>query len=298
MTEHRLWMPCTSLLGRPNLMRMRGNAHYLIAPRFITGVLSISLALALAVGLLMSGAPAAAAAPLRIPSAGPIIAIGDSFIAGIGAGSYSEHQGCRRSRNSYPAKVAHRMGRQLVDLSCPGEMIPRARSTVARIPKNSAIVFVQLGGNDIGFSHLAGACLIAGRTMCLGSIARANRILSTLNTPLQDLIRSIHRHAPRAHVIVMGYPLMVGSTKECASIMTGEKVRALTSLQRRLDRTLQRSAISSGARFLDWPILVDRHSLCSKDPWYALPGDRLDDVLHPDRRATSAVADRVWRVLN
>jgi hypothetical protein len=297
MNENRLWKPCTSLLGRPNLMRMRGNASYLTAPRFLNCVLSISLALALALGMLLRTS-AATAAPDSVPSAGPIISIGDSFIAGIGAGSYTNQQGCRHSRNSYPAKVAQRMGRQLVDLSCPGEMIPGARSKVARIPRDSAIILVQIGGNDIGFSYLAGACLIAGRATCLGSIARANRILTTLDTPLQDLVRSIHRQAPQAHVIVMGYPLMIGSMKECASIMTGEKVRALTSLQRRLDRALQRSANSSGARFLDWPILVDRHSLCSKDPWYALPGDRLDDVLHPDRRATSAVADRVWRVLN
>lgn len=251
----------------------------------------------LAVGVLILPTPHVTAAPDRGPSIGPIVALGDSFIAGIGAGSYTGQLGCRRSRVSYPARVSQLMGRQLVDLSCPGETISVAHSKVSRIPRESSFVVIQLGGNDIGFMHLAGACLIAGRTTCLGSIARANRVLASIGARLENLVRSVYHQAPHARVIVMGYPLMVGSAEECTHLMAADKVWAITALQRRLDRTLQRSTTSTPARYLDWPIRVDRHSLCSKDPWYALPGDRLDDVLHPDNRATLAVADRLWRFI-
>ncbi len=282
-----LWMTNVRAGNSPTVMHMCVN--------FLSRRARYVLALVLSIGLLISVTPGVSATADRTSSRGPVVALGDSFIAGIGAGSYTEQMGCRRSRASYPARVTQRMGRQLVDLSCPGETIPLAQAKVTRIPRDSAFVFIQIGGNDIGFTHLAGACLIGGRASCLASIAGAHRILASLATPLQELVRSIQRQAPHARVIVMGYPLMVGSPRTCAHIMAADRVSGLTSLQRRLDRTLQRSTTSTSARFLDWPILVDRHSLCSKDPWYALPGDRLDDVLHPDDRATLAVANRVRR---
>jgi len=231
----------------------------------------------------------------RTPSNGPVVALGDSFISGVGAGMYTDVGGCRQSARSYPQLFALRMGRTLVDLSCPGVTIADVYHRLDNIPRNSAIVLLQIGGNDIGFVRLAGTCFIAGRATCHESIAQARRTLQMMPENLLRLLRSIRARAPLADIVVMGYPQMLGSPTQCVDLMPPDRVWALRALQRQLDRTLRQSAIHARTHFLDWPIIVDRHSLCSEMPWYALPGDRIDDVFHPDHRATVAVADRLWR---
>jgi hypothetical protein len=251
----------------------------------------------LAIGLTASFAPSSHASSKPAHMRGPIVALGDSYIAGIGAGLYTEQHGCRRSSVSYPRMLAHRTGALLVDLSCPGETIDGTQRKVEQLPKGAAIVLIQIGGNDIDFTNLAGSCFIASRATCHRSISSAHRHLESMSQPLVHLLRSVRNQAPHARVVLMGYPLLIGSPARCSHLLPTDRSWAIRALQRRLDRTLEHSAVTAQTRFLDWPILVDRHSLCSKDPWYALPGDRLEDVLHPDRRATAAAADRLWRSL-
>ena len=236
-------------------------------------------------------------ADAKISAGGPVVALGDSFISGIGAGAYTHSGRCRQSLRSYPRQLAIRMGRSIIDLSCPGATIPEVSHRVDGIPRNAALVLIQIGGNDIGFVRLAGTCFIAGRATCHESIAQARRTLQTIEPGLVTLLRSLRSQAPRARIVVMGYPQMLGTPAQCLHVMPADRVRALGTLQKHLDRTLQRSAMDARTQFLDWPIIVDRHSLCAEAPWYGLPGDRLDDVLHPDLRAHGAVADRLWRRL-
>jgi lysophospholipase L1-like esterase len=236
-------------------------------------------------------------ADAKISAGGPVVALGDSFISGIGAGTYTHTGRCRQSLRSYPRQLAIRMGRSAIDLSCPGATIPEVSYRVDSIPRNAALVLIQIGGNDIGFVRLAGTCIIAGRATCHESIAQARRTLNTIEPSLVALLRSLRAQAPRARIVMMGYPQMLGTPAQCSHIMPADRVWALRALQKRLDRTLERSAADARTQFLDWPILVDRHSLCAEAPWYGLPGDRLDDVLHPDLRAHGAVADRLWRRL-
>ena len=250
------------------------------------------LALATVISLTMlvgAPAPSASANPITIT------AVGDSYLAGIGAGSYTLTDGCRRSSNSPPAHLARRLNAHLVDLTCPGGTITSASRAVTGLDRNSDLVVVQIGGNDMGFTALAGACLIGSTDICQSTVADAHRRLPGIRSGLLSLVRQIRLSAPTAEVLVLGYPRLLGTARRCEHLLDAPRVRAIDRLQRTLDRVIRSASRTAGAQFTDWPRTVDRASLCSADPWYALPGDRIDDLLHPDSRATLAMGRHLTR---
>jgi lysophospholipase L1-like esterase len=225
-----------------------------------------------------------------------IAAIGDSYLAGIGAGSYHSVDGCRRSHRSAPALLARSLNVSLRDLTCPGATIISSSRRAESIPPEAQLVIVQAGGNDIGFAHLAGACFLAGTSTCLSTIASGHRRLPDVRRGVLAVVRQIRLKAPNAKVIVLGYPRILGSPDQCRHLIDSQRVVAVNRLQRALDQVIRSAARTGGATFTDWPRSVDRASLCSSDPWYAMPGSRLDDLLHPDARAARALSRQLEAV--
>ncbi len=73
-----------------------------------------------------------------VPPQTPIVVIGDSLAAGLGA---SDHP-------TWPERVAARRRAPLVDLSVPGQTAGAARARLRAVP-DKAVVIVELGGNDL-----------------------------------------------------------------------------------------------------------------------------------------------------
>ena len=258
----------------------------------------VAAAAVLALGALPA-APASAAAV--VDETGPrstthFVALGDSYMAGIGAGDYWERDGCRRSANSYAALWAGQSAGTLTDLSCPGARVDDVAKRLPLVPPDADVLLVQVGGNDVGFAAVAGACVIGGTSSCVGAADRAREQARRLPARLTPLLRAARDKAPGARTLALGYPTLVGTPSACAASAVGsfasaESVAALRRLQRALDAAVRLSARAAGVSYLDWPVAVNRHSLCSDDPWYVLPGTgRLDDLLHPTVDATQAMA--------
>lgn len=248
------------------------------------------LAVVIVIGALSVASPGFATASERTSRQLTIAAIGDSYLAGVGAGSYFVSDGCRRSRMSAPRIMAQQVRAQLVDLTCPGDTIASSSRRAPAIPVGADLVMVQIGGNDMGFAALAGACFLASTSTCLSTVRSGHHSLPKIRQGLMSLVRQIRLTAPSAQILVLGYPRLLGPAQQCSSLLDYQRVRAIDRLQRSLDRVIKSAASSVGGRFADWPRSVDRRSLCSADPWYALPGARLDDLLHPDSRATRALS--------
>ena len=233
----------------------------------------------------------------------PLAAIGDSYMAGIGAGDYLDADGCRRSDHSYAADVSRRTGDDLVDASCPGARIPQVLEQSATIPVDRAWVLVQVGGNDIGFGEIAAACLLSSASNCLSRIAEAESRLPQLSQGLADIAASARDRAPQARIIMAGYPRLLASPRQCAStgvgsLLEGPEIAAINALQARHDATIREAARGAQARFVDWPRVVDQHSLCSSRPWFVTIGTGdLGDALHPTREAYAAMGRALARVL-
>ena len=217
-------------------------------------------------------------------------------MAGIGAGDYWERDGCRRSANSFAALWTARIRGAFTDLSCPGATVDDVEKRLPLVPPGADVVLVEVGGNDIGFGSLAGACFIGGTSSCVAAADRARAQAAQLPSRLTPLLAAVQREAPRARVMAFGYPGLVGLPPQCAASTAGavistDSVVALRRVQRALDAAVRRAAGAAGVGYLDWPAAVNAHSLCSTDPCYVLPGTgRLDDLLHPTAEATETMA--------
>lgn len=242
------------------------------------------------------------AAPAQAQPA-PLAAIGDSYMAGIGAGAYLDEDGCRRSELSYAADASRRTGEGLVDASCPGARIPQVLEQSTTIPVDATWVLVQVGGNDIGFGEIAAACLTPWSTRCLSQISEADARLAQVSAGLADVAASVRERAPRARLIMAGYPRLLASPRQCSTTLVGRlleprDITAINSLQARLDATIRTAAAANGARYVDWPRSVDRRSLCSADPWFVTPlSGAVEDSLHPTAPAYAAMGREISRIL-
>lgn len=254
---------------------------------------SLALAAMVAGGLASVGASTAQAAP-------PVIAaIGDSYMAGVGAGSYADVDGCRQSARSYAADAARRTARTLADESCPGAQVPQVLDQATRIPADASWVLIQVGGNDIGFSSLAVSCLLPGSTSCAGAVAQAEQSLPALSAGLAAIAREARSRAPKARLVFAGYPSLLAAPDRCASGLVGSlldpaEIAAINGLQSSLNATIRTAARASGSRYMDWPAVVSEHSLCSASPWFVTPfTGPAQDSLHPTARAYSAMGRQV-----
>jgi len=240
-------------------------------------------------------------APNAHASAPEVVAIGDSYMAGVGAGDYTVTDGCRRSALSYAADAARRTTSTLVDESCPGARIPQVLEQARQVPATAGTVLVQVGGNDAGFSSIAFACLLPFGTNCLDQIAESRTALASIKLGLQEIGAAVRVRSPSARVVFAGYPRLLDNPRTCASsplgsLLDAAEIRAINALQAQLDLTIKAAARSSGAAYVDWPRAVDRHSLCSPDPWFVTLEPR-EDALHPTAQAYAAMGRSIAPLL-
>ncbi|MFM8773406.1 MAG: GDSL-type esterase/lipase family protein [Actinomycetota bacterium] len=260
-------------------------------------MLRAALACAAVVATASVGFSSAQAAPPRV------VALGDSYMAGVGAGDYTVTDDCRRSARSYAADATRRTARPLTDESCPGARIPQVLQQASLVPTDAGTVLVQVGGNDVGFSSIAIACLVPQGGSCLDRIAESRAALPAIGVGLQDIARAARTRAPRATIVFAGYPSLLSGSRACASSAIGSlldiaEIRAIIELQRQLDATIAAAARAAGARYIDWPRSVDQHSLCSPSPWFVTPlsGDP-QDSLHPTAKAYAVMGRSVADLL-
>jgi lysophospholipase L1-like esterase len=177
--------------------------------RLLSGLIATVIALA---GFVTVGAPTAAAGPSGTL---PYVALGDSFAAGIGAPPYvTSPAGCLQSSKGYPALLDPK-GR--IDLqanaTCPGATINYVRSKLPLEPNDTIrLVTLTVGGNDLGFGTLAGACLGGTQEQCLMAIEDAKSKLTGLRSDLTVLYGQVADAFPNALIVVTGYPRLVEPT--------------------------------------------------------------------------------------
>ncbi|WKU06872.1 SGNH/GDSL hydrolase family protein [Micromonospora sp. HUAS LYJ1] len=184
------------------------------------------LALAAVTAGVLSAAPASAAVPT-----GRYVALGDSYTSGPLIPTQVDLN-CLRSNRNYPSLVAASAGSSpLVDVSCSGATTDDIRyggsgslggplpPQLDAVTANTALVTVQIGGNDIGFSSIIGDCAQASFSSPLGSPCKnlytaggtdqlQARITATA-PKVAAVLQAVRRAAPGARIVVLGYPAIV-----------------------------------------------------------------------------------------
>lgn len=230
-----------------------------------------ALAAATAGVLLAVAAPASAAVP-----SGRYVALGDSYTAGPLIPSQVDLN-CLRSNRNYPSLVAASAGSaSFADVSCSGattdyilyggsgQLGINLPPQLNAVTSSTALVTVQIGGNDIGFSGIISECAQASLSSPLGSPCK-NRYTAGGTDQLQariaatvpkvtTVLQSIRRAAPSARVVVLGYPaILPDSGYGCWPVVpiAYQDVPYLRTIEKSLNAMLAGAAAANGATYAD-----------------------------------------------
>ncbi|WP_082605841.1 SGNH/GDSL hydrolase family protein [Nocardioides sp. Root190] len=262
------------------------------------------------VGTTDPAAPSSEPAP---PSGPRYVALGDSFTAAPGVGEASGPADCLRTDGNYPHLLAERLDLDLVDVSCVGATSADLRAVqgspdrglppqLDAIDARTGLVTLSIGANDDGlFGSLVRSCAgfagIATDQLCLaqGRFAedRLVRGFDALAVQTERSVAAIRKRAPKAQVIVVGYPQLVPAAGTCDRLpMSRAEVVFVHDVNRRLADALRRGAVTAGVEYVDMWAASEGHDACAADPWVAgVQPEEPGAPLHPYAAHQVAVAD-------
>jgi lysophospholipase L1-like esterase len=203
------------------------------------------------------------------------VALGDSYSSGVGTGVYDAASGaCDRSPLSYPSLwAAEHHPASFGFAACSGAKTADVlASQISALQSTTDLVTITIGGNDAGFGPVLQTCTIARSDhTCFGAVDAAEAFArSVLPGRLARTYAAIRREAPRARVIVLGYPRLFDLALSCAEPLVPNLARRnkLNEGADVLNAVIQK-AVSQQSEF-DFTDVRGRfggHRVCSAEPW-------------------------------
>lgn len=191
-------------------------------------------------------------------------AVGDSYAAGLGAGSYLETN-CYTSSKGYPALLDADANLALsARPACRGATTTDVISKqVPALPANAVRVSLTVGGNDVGFANVMQNCFVLLNSTCESHIIAGESIVQSgaLSQSVHTAISAIIARAPGARVVVTGYPLLFAPTSRyqwAARVNTGTVA---------LNDAIEAAALRAGAVYVDVEAPFAGHGIGSATPW-------------------------------
>ncbi|GAB2973229.1 SGNH/GDSL hydrolase family protein [Nocardioides montaniterrae] len=251
------------------------------------------------------------------------VALGDSYTSAPNVGGRDAVSGrvvCGQSRLNYPHRLAIQLGLQLEDVSCGGaatdDMTQRQSVGGTSVPPqldalraSTDLVSIGIGGNDGQVMQLLGSCSSLAHgdphgDPCTQRLDQAGAWLARLQSALQKrvvtVLAEIGRRAPRAKVLVVGYPQIIGADGGCSRLPLATGDAATVRKVVRADNTsLARAAARAGATYVDTWTATAGHGICSTDPWIAgITPTEPAAPLHPYAAEQAAVARQIEAALS
>jgi len=230
------------------------------------------------------------------------VSLGDSYTSGPFIPRQVDAN-CARSDHNYPSLVAaERRATVFKDVSCSGattEEMWKAQGTngpqLNALQRDTDLVTVQIGGNDIGFSSIIGTCAQLSSQDLAGNPCQRyytssgvdQLALNILDTaPKVDrVLRAVHARAPHARVLVVGYPDLLpddGSGCYPSVPFAAKDFPYLRDTGKRLNLMLRVVAGLNRAEYVDTYGPTRGHDMCTS------PADRWIEPLHPTSPAAPA----------
>jgi lysophospholipase L1-like esterase len=251
-------------------------------------------------GFVTAGALPAAAAPGTVD----YVALGDSYAAGVGAGSY-DGTSCMRSDNGYPALLDRQSVRiETANVACSGATIDGVRDQLElpALETDPQLVTLTVGANNLRLFAVLTACLPGPSPQCDLAISNAQAMLgdcpgvSPLGGNLTDLYGAVAETAPSARIVVTGYPLLFESP---APGTTEAKVNKATI---DLNCVIERAVAAANAadiniHYVDVTEEFAGHGIgCTPSPdclFINPPAVGLPEAFHPNAEGYNAYADAI-----
>jgi lysophospholipase L1-like esterase len=261
-----------------------------------------------------------------------VVALGDSYGSGTGAGDYQDGtgvpNGCWRSANSYSEVVVGRLRAtglpvSFTNVTCSGASTADVRQPFKGQPaqldalrRDTHLVFLSVGTSDIAFADYGLVCVVSD---CSGAPSQAEIAeMPGMGENVAALLTEIRTRSPWAKIVLTGYgsQLTAGENAEGVPLdpicdpgffSSQERIDG-NGVVRALDATLRQAARQGHATFVS-PFLrnsVDLrpsfvgHSLCEAGaPFYRgfdalAPGQEgVEAVLHLNKDGQAALADLI-----
>jgi len=249
------------------------------------------------------------------------VSLGDSYTANPLRPRPDRDQACMRSKRNYPRLVVEELeNTKLVDVSCSGASTISLTgnqgfdtSDVVRPPQVDAVtpatdlVTVSIGANDFRlFNSMIYECLDIGKTDPEGAPCREfnnrgkrdrlERTIDRIQPRVTAAIEEIKSRAPRAQVLLVGYPKLLPDTGTCPYRMplAAEDYAYAREINERLAEAIRDAGLSAGAEYVDLYTASEGHDICSDEPWIAgIHGAQRAMKLHPYPEEQRAVADLI-----
>jgi hypothetical protein len=222
------------------------------------------------------------------------VALGDSYTAGPAITPPDlAIPGCIRSDANYPTLLAPDLGLPAFrDVSCSGAKTDDMFATqdvdpdpdnppqLNALDRNTRIVTLGIGGNDIGFSDIAQTCAELGlRNNLQGSPCKDHYTaggtdqlaanIAAVGPKVRDVLLAIRSRAPSARIFTVGYPAILPETTAtfaaCQGTMPiaeGDVAYLRDSVEKRLNATIRYATASLGHRFVDTYTPSIGHDAC------------------------------------
>jgi lysophospholipase L1-like esterase len=295
-------------------------------------IASISTAALVVLCGVLAAAPAQAGSTWSLN----VVALGDSYGSGTGAGDYlagtGVPNGCWRSANSYSEVIVDRVravgipvsfanvtcsGASTADLSRPFKGEP---PQLDALRGDTHVVFLSVGTSDIDFAGYGLVCVAAD---CSGAPSQAELAeLPGMGRNVAALLGEIRTRSPWAKIVMTGYGSMLTAGENAQGVpldpicdpgfFSGQERVDGNQVVSALDATLRGTARQAGATYVS-PYLRNSadlhpafagHSLCQADtPYYRgfdalAPGQEgAEAVLHLNAAGQTALADLVLHKL-
>lgn len=230
------------------------------------------------------------------------VSLGDSYTSGPVIPTQVDAN-CARSDHNYPSLLAARLGATAFkDVSCAGattvEMWKEQGTNGPQLDalgRNTDLVTVQIGGNDVGFGPIIATCArLAAQDPAGDPCERSytasgydELALTVLRTApkIDRVLRAVHARAPHARVLLVGYPdLLPDDGSGCAPSVpfAAKDFPYLRDTEKRLNLMLRAVAAWNRAEYVDTYGPTVGHDMCQA------PADRWIEPLRPAAPAAPA----------
>jgi hypothetical protein len=224
-----------------------------------------------------------------------------------------------RSRANYPSQVALRLDSRLDDRTCSAATIghlsaPQAAGVAPQLDglkRSTDLVTLSIGANPT---------LTSGWFWGCGSVAASNPQGSPCRDAMQTAsgdinitaiaaeqkeltatVAEIHRRAPDARLVLVGYPQVFPTSGSCPDRLpvAAADLPYADHVLRDLNTMIAAVAKDDGADYIDVYAATKGHDICARDPWIQGKDTEVGVALfyHPRAAEQKAVADLLMNLL-
>jgi lysophospholipase L1-like esterase len=249
-----------------------------------------------------------------------LVAVGDSYTAGVGAGDYVTPAPCVQTNGGYVTylEALAIVDDEAINGACAGATIPDGPSPIPSVMEQIAaldaseglsgrteLVTLTAGANDLDFTTPLSVCAMSTLEMCAQAVLAAQAKLPVIQADLVEALTAIHQAAPRAKIVVSGYALLF-NPEGLPTVLTPQAQAFVNAGTLALNEAIADAVAGANAEAKANAVYVDvtdefaDHATNSLDPWINLNLADFSDPqnFHPNAAGHGAYADALTAAVN